>query len=132
MTFARTRPNFQVTNQSKASSVSVDANSVFVGTVVAVGANGVFVNAPTLTPNERIGPCATFSKKPRVGEKVLIGFLEGQRQKLVILGTATTDFRISKVDDPTQPDDVATKKYVDDQILALDVSLKAWVAANFD
>lgn len=115
----RTRPNFAVTNQSKSSQVPVDANSVFVARVTGVSDSGVFVNVPNLAPNQTFGPCQVFTQKPRVGDSVIVGFTDGQRQKMVVLGGENKNFRLVNLDDPVNPQDAATKKYVDDKVAEL-------------
>ena len=115
----RTRPNFHVTNQSKSSQVPVDANSVYVGTVVRSDATGVYVNVPNLTANQNFGPCQVFGQKPKVGRSVIVGFTEGKRQKMVVLGTENKNFKLINLDPPVEDDDAATKKYVDDKVAEL-------------
>lgn len=115
----KTRPNFAVTNQSKSSQVPVDANAVFVARVTGVADSGVFVNVPNLAPNQTFGPCQVFSQKPRIGDSVIVGFTDGQRQKMVIIGGENKNFRLVNLDDPIDPQDAATKKYVDDKVAEL-------------
>lgn len=114
-----TRPNFDFTNRAKASQVPVDANSVFVGKVVRSDSSGVYVNVSNLSPNKIFGPCQVFAQKPRNGDTVIVGFTEGKRQKMVVLGGENKNFKLVNLDDPTEPQDAATKKYVDDKIAAL-------------
>lgn len=125
-----TRPRFEVTNQSKGSSVKLKANQIHIAKVVR-DSGGVFVNVPTLSPNQVFGPCQVFSKRPRTGDFVLVGFVEGKRSNLVVLGSASSNYRLVEVDNPQNPQDAATKKYVDDEILELKTFLQNWVTANF-
>ena len=121
----RTRPNFAVTNQTKSSQVPVDANSVFVGEVVRSDSSGVYVKCPSLTPNKLFGPCQVFGQKPKVGRSVVVGFTEGKRNKMVIIGTENKNFKLINLDPPEEDDDAATKKYVDDKVAELLANLIA-------
>lgn len=118
MTF-KTRPNFEVTNQSKGSQVPVNANSVFIGKVVRSDATGVYVSVPNLAPNQIFGPCQVFSQKPKNGRSVIVGFTEGRRQKMVVLGTENRNFKLVDVATPVENEDAANKKYVDDKVADL-------------
>lgn len=124
------RPRFEVTNNSKGSQAKLQPNTVHIGQVVRVS-GGVFVNVPTLSPNQTFGPCKVFSKKPRQGDLVMVGFVDGKRSELVVFGTQSKNYRLVEVDDPQEPQDAATKKYVDDEILELKAQLESWVSANF-
>lgn len=115
----KTRPNFEVTNQSKASFVRVDSNAVYVGTVVRSDETGVYVNVPNLATNKIFGPCQVFGQKPRSGRAVIVGFSEGKRQKMVVLGSENRNFKLINLDPPVEDDDAATKKYVDDKVAEL-------------
>lgn len=115
----KTRPNFDVTNQTKGSAVPVNANSVFVGSVVRSDATGVYVSVPNLAPNQIFGPCQVFGQKPKNGRSVIVGFTEGRRQKIVILGTENKNFKLVGVETPVDDEDAANKKYVDDKVADL-------------
>ena len=55
----------------------------------------------------------------------IVGFTEGKRQKMVVLGGENKNFKLVNLDDPTEPQDAATKKYVDDKIAELLAGLVA-------
>lgn len=124
------RPRFEVTNNSKGSQVKLAPNSVHVGRVVRTS-GGVFVNVPTLSANQNFGPCKVFSKRPREGDLVIVGFLDGKRSEMVVIGSQSKNYRIVEVDDPQEPQDAATKKYVDDEIVELKAFIQSWVSSNF-
>lgn len=126
----QSRPRFEVTNNSKGSQVKLAPNSVHVGKVVRTN-GGIYVNVPTLSPNQNFGPCKVFSKRPRNGDLVIVGFLDGKRTEMVIIGSQSSNYKIVEVDDPENPQDVATKNYVDNEILELKNFLQSWVSSNF-
>jgi len=115
----KTRPNFEVTNPSKASAVPTEKQSVFTAVVVRSDSTGVYVKSQGLAPNQVFGPCQCFAQKPKVGRSVICGFLAGQRQTLVILGTENKNFKIVDVATPVEDEDSANKKYVDDKVAEL-------------
>jgi len=113
-----TRPKYAITNPSKASSVRLPANQIHIGKVVRAD-GGIFVNVPSLSPNQNFGPCQVFTKRPRVNDLVMVGFVEGKTSNLAVIGTAHLNHRIVQIDDPVDPQDAATKKYVDDKVAEL-------------
>lgn len=125
-----TRPRYSITNPSKASSSRMSANQIHIGKVVRVS-GGVLVNVPTISPNQNFGPCQVFTKRPRVGDLVLVGFVEGKTSNLAVIGTAHLNHRIVQVDDPIDDQDVTTKKYVDEKIAELLAGLKTR-SGNYD
>lgn len=119
-----TRPKYALRNPAKASSTQLGANQIHIGKVVRAS-GGIFVNVPTLAPNQNFGPCQVFTKRPRVGDLVMVGFVEGRTASLSVIGTAHLNHRIVQLDDPVDPQDAATKKYVDDKIADLLAKLLA-------
>lgn len=113
---------FTPINRGKGSQNPLIPNATYIAKVVRTS-GGVYVNVPNLSPNQIFGPCKVFTKYPVVGESVLVGFLEGKRSNLVLLGSGGQNYRLSNVDTPTLDKDAANKKYVDDQILALQTQL---------
>jgi len=121
-------PTARFSNSKKASSRKPSPGGLYLGTVVRVSAEGVFVNVPKVASQTIFGPSLVFCTYPIVGQKVLCGFLDNRFEEVVILGRETTSKIIKEVDVPIAATDAANKTYVDTEIL----ELKNYVDANFD
>lgn len=121
-------PTSRFSNSKKASSRKPVPGGLYLGTVVRVSAQGVFVSIPKVAAQTIFGPCTVFSAYPVAGQKVLCGFLDNRFEEVVILGRETTSKIIKEVDTPIVSSDAANKSYVDLVIQ----NLKDYVDQNFD
>jgi hypothetical protein len=121
-------PTERFGNAKKASSRRPKTGGLYVGKVVRVSGNGVFVQIPSIAPQTTFGPCVVFSTYPTLGQRVLCSFLDNKFDEVVILGRKTESKIIKDVDLPTASTDAANKQYVDSVI----ATLKAYVDGNFD
>jgi hypothetical protein len=121
-------PSSRFSNSKKASSRKPTPGGLYLGTVVRVGAQGVFVNIPKVAAQTIFGPCTVFCTYPIAGQKVLCGFLDNRFEEVVILGRETTSKIIKEVETPATATDAANKSYVDSVIQ----NLKNYVDQNFD
>lgn len=121
-------PSSRFSNPKKASSRKPTPGGLYLGTVVRVSAQGVFVNVPKVAAQTVFGPCTVFCTYPIAGQKVLCGFLDNRFEEVVILGRETTSKIIKEVETPSATTDAANKSYVDSVIQ----NLKNYVDQNFD
>jgi len=121
-------PSARFSNSKKASSRKPVPGGLYLGTVIRVSAQGVFVNIPKVAAQTTFGPCTVFCTYPIAGQKVLCGFLDNRFEEVVILGRETTSKIIKEVETPAAPTDATNKSYVD----AVVQNLKEHVDQNLD
>ena len=115
----------KVTNATKGSSSGSQPGGLYIGVCKRLSANGPYISIPNLSPGAVFGPCKVSGLYPIVGSLVVCMFLEDRLDEVVILGRLIASNVINSTGEPVVPTDVATKNYVDSQIISLQAQITA-------
>lgn len=115
----------KVTNATKGSSSGSQPGGLYIGVCKRLSAQGPYISIPNLSPGAVFGPCKVSGLYPFPGSLVVCMFLEDRLDEVVILGRLIASNVINSTGEPVVPTDVATKNYVDSQIVALQAQITA-------